>query len=606
MELAGDSREPCMFAVAKLLDTGLVNLFRIDMIWKRLSLHLIQVCRNANPKTRECGAKALTTIALAAVSVSPGKLQSVDEKDTESNFRFLAPLQDLSDIPYPDIRQKQLSVCLQMIQSTGERLQDGWPQVLDIVGSLQETHSDNLIRLAFQCLQLITSDYLNNIPAICLVLLVDTTAKFASQSQELNVSLTAIGCLWNVADFLHHNHAKIRSDLTREKTEKALESQLHPFECLWTGLFSRLGHLCCDPRPPVRKSSAQTLFSGLTTHADILQHEAWHSILWKILFPLMDKVNTLMNEASDEKIVDASKSMGVTGVGSSGSILLHHTRNTAHKQWAETQVLVLSGVCKVVSDKREVLASKFQDFDEAWRLILRNIETSSSPAKNAEVSQSALKCFQDLLSSTTKRSIPNCTPLPESFWQDAWLTWCKMGEDCTSSRPEYDEVSQAFLNSYIQIFPCIIAHVRASFTREQCVRMSGIFEKVLGIPVDSTTQAFLVTVTASAVESLSQESVSSTPSHPLPLTPLQESVFASIESFCSDLLTKSNQRISKDLLIPLFNLLLSLVTLSSTRRRLSDASKNGMNGRTIASSVSCLLMLFNCNVCVCLVAISFT
>ena len=575
MELSDLSREPALFAIAKLLETGLVNLFRIDVVWKNLSKHLIHVCKHSNSKIREYATEALTTLVVASVSVTKGKLQSKDNLD--SKFRFMAPLQDLSDIPFSDLRQKQLTVCLQLIQSTGERLEDAWPQMLDIIGSLHDSHSDSLIRLAFQCLQLIISDFLSNIPVICLVLVVETAAKFGSQTQELNVSLTAIGCLWNVADYLHHNQNRIRTDLAKGQQvnrPSIMESQLDPFECLWMGLFTRLGDLCCDSRPSVRKSAAQTLFSGLTTHADILQNPVWHPILWKVLFPVMDKVNLLMNEASDEKITDASKSMGMTGVGSSGSILLHHSRNTAYKQWAETQVLVLSGVCKVVSSKRELLASCLPDFDQAWRLILKNIESAASLSKNTEVSQSALACFQDLLSTQTKKSNQpaNLTPLPESFWLDAWSSWSKIGEEVKSSSNQ-EVPSQAFLTSYVNIIPSILCNIKSSFNRDQFCKMASIFEDILKIPVDSTTQAFLVTMTASAVGQVSLESVNSTPTI-LPLTTLQEAIFNVIESFCSDFIAMvktGGQKVSKDLLIPLFNVLISLFGLCS-KRRLSNVS----------------------------------
>ena len=46
----------------------------------------------------------------------------------------------------------------------------------------------------------------------------------------------------------------------------------------------------------------------------------------QVLFPLLDSVKKLSGQASDEK------------VDTSGSILIHHSRNTAQKQWAETQV----------------------------------------------------------------------------------------------------------------------------------------------------------------------------------------------------------------------------------------------------------------------------
>ena len=54
----------------------------------------------------------------------------------------------------------------------------------------------------------------------------------------------------------------------------------------------------------------------------------------QILFPLLTKVNSLAGSASTSS--------------QSGSIMMHHSRDTAHKQWAETQVLILTGVARCV------------------------------------------------------------------------------------------------------------------------------------------------------------------------------------------------------------------------------------------------------------------
>lgn len=52
-----------------------------------------------------------------------------------------------------------------------------------------------LIKIAFQCLQLVVTDFLPVMPWRCLPLCVNTAAKFGSQTQELNISLTAVGLM---------------------------------------------------------------------------------------------------------------------------------------------------------------------------------------------------------------------------------------------------------------------------------------------------------------------------------------------------------------------------------------------------------------------------
>ena len=45
-----------------------------------------------------------------------------------------------------------------------------------------------------------------------------------------------------------------------------------------------------DPRAEVRNCALRTLFSTLTTHGDMLMDDAWHALVWQILFPVLDYV----------------------------------------------------------------------------------------------------------------------------------------------------------------------------------------------------------------------------------------------------------------------------------------------------------------------------
>lgn len=56
-------------------------------------------------------------------------------------------------------------------------------------------YRENLIRIAFQCLQLVVTDFLPLMPFKCLPLCLETTAKFGMQTRELNISLTAVGLM---------------------------------------------------------------------------------------------------------------------------------------------------------------------------------------------------------------------------------------------------------------------------------------------------------------------------------------------------------------------------------------------------------------------------
>ena len=65
-----------------------------------------------------------------------------------------------------------------------------------MIGALRPQHTEAVVRTAFQALQLVLTDFLPLAPHNCLPLAVHTAAKFGSQTQNLNISLTAVGLLW--------------------------------------------------------------------------------------------------------------------------------------------------------------------------------------------------------------------------------------------------------------------------------------------------------------------------------------------------------------------------------------------------------------------------
>lgn len=404
MELAYNNREPSLFAVAKLLETGLVNLNRIEVLWRPLTNHLLEICQHPHIRMREWGVEAITYLVKSALQY---KYEIPLKDNMKLQILLLGPLSELSSVPHGDVRQRQLECVLQVLNGTGEILTHGWPLILGIIGTFNDHHGEALIRIAFQCLQLVVTDFLPAMPWRCLPLCVNTAAKFGSQMQELNISLTAVGLMWNISDYFNQNQDKLSQNVGDEVSvlpDFPHTLNMPHFDKLWMVLYARLGDLCVDPRPAVRKSAGQTLFSTITAHGSLLNPPTWQAVMWQVLFPLLDKVRTASNSASNEK------------VDTSGNILIHHSRNTAQKQWAETQVLTLSGVSRVkdISMFRAVLLINFYhlnsqvfitkfkllqtigDFPRACQLLLEFIECSAL-SKSNEVSLAALKSFQEIL-----------------------------------------------------------------------------------------------------------------------------------------------------------------------------------------------------------------
>ncbi|XP_043350042.1 protein MON2 homolog isoform X6 [Dermochelys coriacea] len=555
MEMAyGNNKEPSLFAVAKLLETGLVNMHRIEILWRPLTGHLLEVCQHPNSRMREWGAEALTSLIKAGLTFNHDPPLSQNQR---LQLLLLNPLKELSNIIHPDIRLKQLECVLQILQSQGDSLGPGWPLVLGVMGAIRSDQGESLIRTAFQCLQLVVTDFLPTMPCTCLQIVVEVAGSFGLHNQELNISLTSIGLLWNISDYFFQRGETIEKELNKEEAvlqkqaeEKGvlLNRPFHPappFDCLWLCLYAKLGELCVDPRPAVRKSAGQTLFSTVGAHGTLLQHSTWHTVIWKVLFHLLDRVRESSSTADKEKIESGG-----------GNILIHHSRDTAEKQWAETWVLTLAGVARIFNTRRYLL-QPLGDFSKAWDVLLDHIQ-SAALSKNSEVSLAALKSFQEILQivspvrDSEKPDTPpainvpallgamTATGLGRSFmrtdsigerigrcneseppvideiedlnlWWAAWNTWYRIGSESTKPPITCEKLtfipSQPFLTALIQIFPALYQHIRTGFSMDDLQKLGVILHGAVSVPISSDASPFILPSYTEAVLTSLQEAV---------------------------------------------------------------------------------------------------
>ncbi|XP_018408425.1 PREDICTED: protein MON2 homolog isoform X5 [Nanorana parkeri] len=557
MDMAyGNSKEPSLFAVAKLLETGLVNMHRIEILWRPLTGHLIEVCQHPNSRMREWGAEALTSLIKSGLAF---KHEPELSQNQRLQLLLLNPLKELSAIAHHDIRLKQLECVLQILQNQGDSLGPGWPLVLGVIGAIRNDQGESLIRTAFQCLQLVVTDFLPTMPCTCLQIVVDVAGSFGLQNQELNISLTSIGLLWNISDYFFQRGENIEKELNREEDMLQMQAKekgvtlnrpFHPappFDCLWLCLYAKLGELCVDTRPAVRKSAGQTLFSTIGAHGTLLQHPTWHTVIWKVLFHLLDQVRESSSTADKEKIESGG-----------GNILIHHSRDTAEKQWAETWVLTLAGVARIFNTRRYLL-QPLGDFSKAWDVLLDHIQ-SAALSKNNEVSLAALKSFQEILqivSPTREMDKPESLPgisvtVPaligpvsaagpgrpltradstgerlarynseqpiamdeiedSALWWAAWNTWYRIGTESTKPPATCEKLtfipSQPFLTALIQIFPALYHHIKTAFNMEELQKLGVILHGAVSVPISSDASPFILPSYTEAVLTSLQESV---------------------------------------------------------------------------------------------------
>ncbi|KAH9688323.1 ARM repeat superfamily protein [Citrus sinensis] len=321
-----------------------------------------------------------------------------------------------------DVRAGTLKILLHVLERCGEKLHYSWPSILELLRYAVHV----LVFSPFVCSRCIRegSHHLG-IPDD-FYRCVDVTGAYSSQKTELNISLTAVGLLWTTTDFIakglvhgiSEEKEAANQDLCsvpkqmdgekrEEKTLSNLDDQNHSISMvdrdkLLFAVFSLLKKLGADERPEVRNSAIRTLFQTLGSHGQKLSESMWEDCLWNYVFPMLDCASHMAATSSKDEW--QGKELGTRG-GKAVHMLIHHSRNTAQKQWDETLVLVLGGIARLLRSFFPFLAN-LSNFWTGWESLLHFVKNSILNGSK-EVSLAAINCLQTtVLSHSTKGNLP--------------------------------------------------------------------------------------------------------------------------------------------------------------------------------------------------------
>ncbi|KAM3180976.1 hypothetical protein ACTXT7_015252, partial [Hymenolepis weldensis] len=458
---------------------------------------------------------------------------------------------------------------------------------------------DKHIRSAFQCFQLVVTDYLPTLNPNCYPACVDTAAKFGHQEHDLNISLAAIGSLVHGVGFTiiipkafaisalgNVRNLKLHlTDFLFQRERGSVEFGASVQEkgeagSLWVEIFIHLADLVRDRRPAIRKSAGQTLFNTIECHSAQFHPETWSELLWTVFFPLLSDVQEKCARAPVEREGGAAGGSGGSG---GGGLLVHHSRDTAAKQWAETVVLTLSGVARCFVSKQSQLLA-LDRFPDAWERLLSNAERSVL-TPNSEIAQNALATLRILLNFNTKECSPEVST---STWLAFWRNWVSIGRnfveyfgsltDAVSNDDAFQQQQNQgaltrktststfgaeFFSLYFELFPPLFPRIESkSFN-------STFFAEFAEITAQGVLGPLFVTHHQTAVAHLlggSTSTASATPSFmnsftanlvdEQGLTQTQRSVFNCLSLIAESI--KTSKTNAKNLLVPFFELLLRL------------------------------------------------
>ncbi|WVQ95482.1 hypothetical protein IAU59_002579 [Kwoniella sp. CBS 9459] len=315
------------FSLTKLRIVTTLNLNRLitgdpELGWAVVTQHLLSVARHLTaPSTiRIQASDALGEVLLSAVRI--GKEPRIQHQVFDVLVRQVDvhPVSHTVSTDY-DVRSAGYQTLNSILESSGHSLSVGWNTIFSMLDNICEEKdkeapptpsrpdnlpaspradfrrpsmlstkgNTNLVRIAFPSLTLICSDFLTSLDADAMRGCIACLGHFGKQKDDVNITLAAIGLLWNVSDAVQADSKD-----------------------LWLYLLTELLELARDPRLEVRSSAMQTLFRCLDLYGSGLSPALWQDVIWKVIFPLLDAT-----EGDDSSV------LALTSVGSIfGSFLL--------------------------------------------------------------------------------------------------------------------------------------------------------------------------------------------------------------------------------------------------------------------------------------------
>jgi hypothetical protein len=528
-----------------------------SLIWDIIISHLIKTANYVStpPPIRMQACETIADIVIQAMGYASSEHIEIDERIQMQLLVSLSQLvnnpektpQDMSKGFQVEVRKMGLETLNKLLQTSGHSFTYGWSMIFDMIRSVcivsfsnepgedemdtasfestsvidtssfgvSNTKTSGLVRVAFPCLQLICTDFLSLLSPECLKQCINTLSAFGLQMDDLNISLTAIGLLWNVSDFIQTKRAELEKDAkesveeepTETKKDITVEQEIdqliqgelkaQTMSALWMLLLLQLSKICSDTRPEVRNGANQTLFRTIDMNGAVLKTQTWHTCIWKVLFPLLDSV-----KLASERAVKAMQQQQLNGSAEKVSspqkefngFMVHHSRNTVDKQWDETKVLVLNGISGIFKNFIYMLVN-LDDFEQAWGLLLSHLQDSCLNSSH-EVAIASIKSLNTII------QFPDDTHTEEfkekilPLWQTAWIIWERIGlgmitmsdtslevdfnnspTEITSAVPT--QFTQDTLTAYIVTFGDLYHVIRSKFQIDEIRRLLKVIKGIL-------------------------------------------------------------------------------------------------------------------------------
>lgn len=460
-------------------------------IWHILVENLVSVTRNSNisQNLRLKAGESLDSVVLQSIKLSMNapiaarnevqsrglsalKLQISTLYDSE---RLSTASSRATDI---EVHELALEALKSILEGCGESLIAGWDSVFTLISSVfdesvpteyaeKETVTPNqpasrnpntvvvkspkLVRTAHNSLQFVVSDFLGLLPSTCLLELVETFSKFASQKEDFNISLTSATSFWNLSDFLrsqidHFSFEGHVDDTTEEHTIVSQAKDPDPLRSrnsLWLLLLLRVVDLSTDSRSEIRNSAIHTALRIIDAYGQQMPPNAWHLCLNRVLFVMAELVQfKLLSVLRSTRLTDADES----------------------KLWIETLMVMTKGLSNLIANYFDSII-EYTNFEVSWKRLLEFYNVTIR-VRSLELSESTFASFSEILT-----RIQDSGTLDQKYFWLAWGLWEDGHPLVAGDMHDKDISNQGALLAYIRTFEEIYRLHKSEMTEDHIVKI---------------------------------------------------------------------------------------------------------------------------------------
>ena len=319
------------FAFTKLRDLARLNLHRFatlessTVIWELVTTRLLKASqsRELSASLRLQAASIVDLIATETLKLIKADEMDEVELDQLQSLCLNALVDQVVDVSATSPSEHSAEVTKRVFEAledilghSGEALQKGWTIVFRILQqSFSETGDGNSETLAastpvaFRCVQLICTDFVELLEFEALRLLLSLLYLFGSQQHDTNMALTTTGLLRNIATLLQRRSDTL--DVSEDDLNQEDGKAENPVQ-LWCSALNELAKMCSDARKDVRDASIRILLQTIDAASSQLTPSAWNVLLDGIPFTILQDYQSALNQEGVDRAEITSSSSHLT------------------------------------------------------------------------------------------------------------------------------------------------------------------------------------------------------------------------------------------------------------------------------------------------------